>query len=165
MILNDKQIEETIKPLMSEFGRDPEGVTKAMIKFIHQDREAFKKNAPGDTSDGYHTFNELYLQRMLYNAALFNAWGLEGENDVHKSWYHSDGELAFSGGWFVVVAELPTGQITQHYEEQYWSLFEIDERELPNEYDGHTPEEAVSRLGNFVSGEGEEGMVEGRVKI
>lgn len=28
----------------------------------------------GETSDGYHTFNELYEFRMIYNAALFNDW-------------------------------------------------------------------------------------------
>ena len=164
MILTDKQLAETIKPLLSEAGRDPEGVTKALVKFMNQDREAFKKQAPGDTSDGYHTFDELYKFRMLYNAALFNAWGLEGENDVHKSWYHSDGELAFGGGWFIVVAELPTGQISQHYEEKYWDLFDIDERELPNEFDGHTPTQVIERLGAFISGE-DEGLVEGRVHV
>lgn len=161
MILNDKQLEETISPLLAEAGRDPEGVAKAIVKFINQDREAFKKEAPGDTSDGYHTFDELYAQRMLYNAALFNQWGVEGEFDVHKSYYHSDGELAFGGGWFIVVAELPTGQISQHYEEKYWDLFEIDDRDIPNEYDGHTPAEAMSRLAGFVSGEEESGLVEG----
>lgn len=32
----------------------------------------------GETSDGYHTFNQLYEFRKLYNAALFNEWALEG---------------------------------------------------------------------------------------
>lgn len=27
-----------------------------------------------NTSDGYHTFKELYKFRLLYNAALFNEW-------------------------------------------------------------------------------------------
>lgn len=117
------------------------------------------------TSDGYHTFDELYKFRMLYNALLFNAWGIEGENDVHKSWYHSDGELAFGGGWFIVVAELPTGQVSQHYEEKYWDLFEIDERELPNEFDGHTPADVLERLAALASGEGEKGLQEGRVRL
>ncbi len=114
-----------------------------------------------DTSDGFHTFKELYAFRMLYNAALFNAWGVEGEYDVHKSYYHSDGEEAFGGGWFIVVAELPTGQISQHYEEKYWDLFEIDHRDLPNEFDGHTPEQVLERLAAFTAGEEESGLVEG----
>ncbi len=28
----------------------------------------------GSLSDGYHTFNELYEFRKMYNAALFNEW-------------------------------------------------------------------------------------------
>lgn len=32
----------------------------------------FEKLDMGNVSDGYHTFNELYRYRMLYNAAFFN---------------------------------------------------------------------------------------------
>jgi hypothetical protein len=56
----------------------------------------------GNTSDGYHTFNELYDFRMSYNAALFNEWAESGKHFVHKSYRHHDGELCFGGGRFVV---------------------------------------------------------------
>lgn len=107
-----------------------------------------------DISDGHHTFPELYEYRMLYNAAFFNEWSLRAASvhDVHKSWKHSDGELCFGGGWFIVVAELPTGQISNHYKEQFWDLFDIPEKEIPNEYDEHTPTEAASRLHAFLKG-------------
>lgn len=62
----------------------------------------------GKISDGFHSFDELYHYRMLYNAAFFNS--LEGKCEVHKSYRHADGELCFGGGWFVVMANLPTGQ-------------------------------------------------------
>ena len=42
----------------------------------------------GEVSDGFHTFDELYHYRMLYNAAFFNS--LEGKYDVHKSYRHAD---------------------------------------------------------------------------
>ena len=109
-------------------------------------------------SDGYHTFPELYEYRMLYNAALFNEWAkvdywtAQPAIEVHKSWKHSDGELCFGGGFFIVVAQLPTGQISNHYKEQFWDLFKIPEKEIPNEYDGHTSAEAASRLGIFLEG-------------
>lgn len=45
----------------------------------------------GQISDGFHTFDELYHYRMLYNAAFFNS--LEGKYEVHKSYRHADGEL------------------------------------------------------------------------
>ena len=115
----------------------------------------------GETSDGYHTFNELYRHRMLLNAALFAAWNREdhdlvnpaapGEGfDPHKSWRHSDGELAFGGGWFIVVAQLPDGQVSYHYEAEHWDLFQIPEREWAATYDGHTSDDVLYRLERFL---------------
>ena len=102
--------------------------------------------AINQVSDGYHTFDELYDYRMAYNAALFNEYALNGKYDVHKSLRHADGELCFGGGWFVVVAELPTGQITNHYPMKDWEQFQIPEREKASEWDGHSPEAALNRL-------------------
>lgn len=100
----------------------------------------------GETSDGYHTFNELYDYRRAFNAALFNEWAQQSKYDVHKSYKHSDGEDCFGGGWFIVMAELPTGQISNHYENKYWSEFAIPEKPQANEYDGHTPQQALDRI-------------------
>lgn len=104
-----------------------------------------------NTSDGYHTFKELYLYRMLYNAALFNEWSKQRKYQVHKSWRHSDGTPCFGGGWFIVMAELPTGQISNHYEEKYWSLFSIPEESKAAEYDGHSPNDVAERLAGFLA--------------
>jgi hypothetical protein len=105
-----------------------------------------------NTSDGYHTFKELYEFRMVYNAALFNEWAkYYSDYDVHKSWKHNDGELCFGGGWFVVVAMLPTGQITNHYEEKHWDLFKIPERKRAKyEFDGHTSNDVLERLKSLI---------------
>lgn len=111
----------------------------------------------GKVSDGFHTFIELYRHRMLLNAALFSAWrkldseGIGPEADVHKSRLHSDGEVPFGGGWFIVVAQLPAGQVSYHYPLEHWDLFKIPERERPAEYDGHTAEQAADRLEAFLS--------------
>jgi len=94
-------------------------------------------------SDGYHTFEELYEFRKAYNVALFNVLNY----DVHKSWRHHDGELCFGGGWFIVVAVLPTGQISNHYEAKDWDLFKIPETEKAKyEFDGHTGQDVIERL-------------------
>lgn len=107
----------------------------------------------GNTSDGFHTFNELYEFRLLYNAALFNEWAKKPFIKVQKSFKHSDGELCFGGGWFIVLAELPTGQISNHYENKYWDLFwNVPEVEIANEYDGHTSEDVLDRLKIFIGG-------------
>lgn len=106
-----------------------------------------KVRITGETSDGYHTFNELYAYRMAYNALLFNEWFKAGKNDVHWSRKHSTGEDCFGGGWFVVVAQTPSGQITNHYELKDLQWFAaIEERERAAEWDGHTPAEAFDRL-------------------
>lgn len=97
-------------------------------------------------SDGYHTFTELYEFRKLYNAALFNAWAEQGKHHVHKSWKHADGEDCFGGGWFIVMAELPTGQISNHYEEKDWDLFQIPVRKTANQWDNHTVTDVAKRL-------------------
>ena len=100
--------------------------------------------ARGDASDGYHTHNELYEYRMLYNAHAARGW-LAAGIPVVKSWTHSDGEPCFGGGWFVVAATLPTGQVSNHYRAEYWDLFDAPE-DAPPEYDGHTPADAADRL-------------------
>jgi len=101
-----------------------------------------------DISDGYHTFDELYEFRKVYNAALFNQWAAAGMYDVHKSVRHADGEYCFGDeNWFVVVAMLPTGQITNHYKREDWDLFRIPAKDRALfEFDGHTPADVINRL-------------------
>ena len=106
-----------------------------------------KPQDKGEISDGYHTFNELYYYRMLYNAAFFNMLPKEW---VHKSKRHNDGEECFGGGWFIVMANLPTGQISNHYELKDWDLFQIPEKEVADKWDGHTPQEAADRLHKYL---------------
>ena len=104
----------------------------------------------GNTSDGYHTFNELYEFRKAYNVALFNEWASSNKCFVHKSWRHNDGELCFGGGWFIVVAVLPQGQISNHYEAKDWGLFSVPETERALfEFDGHTGTDVVERLKSY----------------
>lgn len=109
----------------------------------------FEKLDMGNVSDGYHTFNELYRYRMLYNAAFFNELA-KGDVKVCKSHKHYDGEECFGGGWFIVMAELPTGQISNHYENRYWELFNIPELDTAWEWDEHTPNEAADRIESYL---------------
>ncbi len=101
----------------------------------------------GDVSDGYHTFDELYKFRKVYNAVLFNGWAKQGKYDVHKSTKHFEGDECFGGGWFIVVAVLPSGQISNHYEMDDWDLFKIPEHDKALfEFDGHTGSDVLERL-------------------
>lgn len=106
----------------------------------------------GNISDGYHTFNELYEYRLLYNASMFNELAKQGLYDVHKSKLHSDGTISFGDeNWFIVQAELPTGQISNHYEIKDWNLFQVPVKEKANPYDGHSPQDVANRLREFLT--------------
>ena len=95
----------------------------------------------GEVSDGYHTFNSLYRQRLILTAALVKA-----HKDVAwKSWRHEDGQLCFGGGWFIVGFDTPDGGYTYHYEEKDWGLFDCVELPIGKHWDGHTDED-VERL-------------------
>lgn len=100
----------------------------------------------GEVSDGYHTFNALYEQRLILFATLVNTY-------VDKSWksrLHSDGEIPFDGGWFIVGIDTPAGQYSYHYEDKDWDLFRCKELERAPEFDGHTDKD-VDRLLSLVN--------------
>ena len=152
---------EQMSELLDGLSRDekPELINE-VIK-IHKKRGTINEN---NICDGYHTFDELYEFRKMYNAALFNEWALDwtlynqgrlgsnipitsGRYNVHKSWKHHDGELCFGGGWFIVSAMLPTGLISNHYKAEDWDLFKIPEVDKAlYEFDGHTGQDVLLRL-------------------
>ena len=99
------------------------------------------KSGIGDLSDGYHTFNGLYYQRMVLFAALVKAY----KGNAWKSWKHENGEPCFGGGWFIVGIDTPQGSYTYHYEDKYWNWFECEELPVAKHWDGHT-EKDVARL-------------------
>lgn len=103
-------------------------------------------DAAGLLADEHHSAQELYDYRMAYNALLFNEWARQGKYDVHKSWRHGDGEPCFGGGWFIVSASTPYGQVTNHYEEKHFHHFRIPETDRAARWDGHRPHDALARL-------------------
>lgn len=107
-------------------------------------------------SDSHHTFEELYEFRVLYQALLFNEWAKTSEIEVYKSRKHHDGEPCFGGDTFIVVAMLPTGQISNHYKLKYWDLFQIPEYEKSiYEYDGHNSKEVIQRVKKYINKKGD----------
>ena len=95
----------------------------------------------GDLSDGFHTFNGLYYQRMILFAALVHAY----KDRAWKSYRHEDGELCFGGGWFIVGIDTPEGSYTYHYENKDFDRFDCVELPCGKHWDGHT-EDDVTRL-------------------
>jgi len=95
----------------------------------------------GDTSDGYHTFNELYHHRAM----LFSVIVRDHADLAWKSKAHHDGTMY--DGMFIVGIETPQGQATYHYDiDPYWDMFECKELDRAPEWDGHTPDQAIERI-------------------
>jgi hypothetical protein len=98
----------------------------------------------GETSDGYHTFNELYHHR----AVLFSVIVANYKDRAWKSVRHHDGTMY--DGMFIVGIDTPDGQATYHYDiDPYWDMFDCKVREFAPEWDGHTPAQAIERIGKL----------------
>jgi len=109
---------------------------------IQQIESALAEPVPvsGATSDGYHTFDDLYHQRAILFAALSRAY----KDKAWKSLKHSDGTM-FDGGFFICGIETPEGQYTYHYKLEYWPLFAGKALDNAPVWDGHTSVD-VTRL-------------------
>lgn len=98
----------------------------------------------GNWSDGYHTFNELYHHRAVLFSVICNA----NPDIAWKSKLHHDGTMYDE--MFIVGINTPEGQATYHYDiEPYWPLFAVKELEKAPEWDGHTPDQAIWRIGTL----------------
>lgn len=106
--------------------------------------EAEPVRIDGNTSDGYHTFNELYHHRAVLFSVIVKAF----PQKAWKSRKHHDGTMF--DGMFIVGIETPDGQATYHYDfEPYWDMFNCNEVEFAPEWDGHTPQQAIERIGKL----------------
>lgn len=98
----------------------------------------------GETSDGYHTFNELYHHRAVLFSVIVKAF----PDRAWKARKHHDGSMY--DGMFIVGIETPDGQATYHYDvDPYWDMFQCKELEYAPEWDGHTPAQAIARIGKL----------------
>lgn len=98
----------------------------------------------GNTSDGYHTFNELYHHRAVLFSVIVKIFA----DRAWKSKLHADGTMY--DGMFIVGIETPDGQATYHYDvDPYWDMFQCKEVDRAPEWDGHTPDQAIERIGKL----------------
>lgn len=103
-----------------------------------------EKPITGETSDGYHTFNELYHHR----AVLFSVVCNDRPGLAWKSKLHHDGTMY--DGMFIVGIETPDGQATYHYDvDPCWDMFKVKELDAAPEWDGHTSAQAIDRIASM----------------
>jgi hypothetical protein len=115
-------------------------------------------------SDTYHEMDELYEHRhalwialcgQIANDSAYRVVDLKdegetvkGEPRVWRSKRHSDGELAFGGGWFVLGIGKEKGeQVTYHLPISKWDETGFAETlEKAPEFDGHSSKDVLERL-------------------
>lgn len=95
----------------------------------------------GGVSDGYHTFDELYLHRVRLFSTLMRAHS-------DKAWWskkYSDGEVW--EGWVLAGIDSPNGTLTYHLPDSEIPYLPVErELEFSKEWDGHTAEDVIERL-------------------
>lgn len=97
---------------------------------------------PGQVSDGYHTFDELYAHRVRLFSTLMRA-------HPDKSWWsfkHHDGSVW--DGWIIAGIDTPAGPATYHLPVSEIEFFNEGIRQLRRgkEWDGHTADDVLERL-------------------
>ena len=121
-------------------------VNGCVDQIIKDALELLKAQEPitGETSDGYHTFNELYHHRAVLFSVIVSVF----HDRAWKSKKHHDGTMY--DGMFIVGIDTPDGQATYHYDiEPYWGMFNCRVLDNAPEWDGHTPAQAIERIGKL----------------
>jgi hypothetical protein len=100
----------------------------------------------GSTSDGYHTFDELYDHRVTLFITLCHF--VRTHQFVWRSMTHSDG-TSFEG-WFLLGIGVESGrQITYHVPVSRWNETDFAQTRDAPPFDGHTSADVLKRLGDL----------------
>ena len=86
-----------------------------------------------DTTDGIHTFDELYAHRTVLTAVLFS----QNKDICWKSLkHHNEEEFPMIDGFFYCGMDTPEGPATYHYPMEYWDMFDVPVLERGREWYG-----------------------------
>lgn len=145
---NEMDKEKQIEEMSAEIREAVNGCSSYWSGLIaeHLYEQGYRKipDNIGDFSDGYHTFNELYHHRAVLFSVICNMF----PEKAWKSKLHDTGDMF--DGMFIVGIETEQGQATYHYDiEPYWDMFKVKELEKAPKWDGHTPSDAIYRIGNL----------------
>jgi len=92
-----------------------------------------------NTSDGYHTFKELYEHRMALTSALTR------HVKAYRSLKHNDGTMF--NDMFIVMFYIADKQCSYHYSIKDWEYFNhLEIREFAEEWNGHSSDDVINTL-------------------
>ena len=104
-----------------------------------------------ELTDGYHTMGELYNHRHTLLAGFVNLLHENNTNamtEVFKSLHHSDGTMFEE--MFIVMGYLDGKQFSYHVENRCWDMFKIPEQDKADEWDGHTSEDVLRIIQDWI---------------
>ena len=149
--MNDEIIKQ-LEKCKKEFKEDADFYSMTLVdayEFGFQDAIIYSENKiHNEIFNSNHTIQEVFDLKVLYHAAFFNLLYQEGRYAVTKSKQHDN--TLYKDKYFIVQAELPTGDISDYYEYEYWRLFCIPELEEANKSDRHTMNEVLIRLDDYI---------------
>ena len=94
-------------------------------------------------SDGHHTFEDLYKNRLILFCVLCNS----NPNISWKSKKHFDEENdPMFNGDFIAGINTPEGIATYHFKLEFWNLFQIPEIEKAPSYDNYDNATVLKRI-------------------
>ena len=146
---NTPKMEYVNGELLYQAGTVPDEERLKLISLIISEMD--NPDKMGIISDGYHSFDELYYQRMMLTKTVALAAINKFDKDtVYRSKLHAD--CTIYKDFFIVVFNTPEGNFSYHYHIMYWGVFDFL-KELPNaeEFDGHTWKDVI-RLQSFFNG-------------
>lgn len=98
-------------------------------------------------SDKWHTFGELYIQRLYLFSIICN----QNKDIAWKSKKHFDEKTdPMFNGDFIVGLTTPEGPASYHFKLEFWELFDV--KEIPNapKYDGYSSQQALERFRSII---------------
>lgn len=120
------------------------GITEFKVETVDNIIKKLPEDQQGLVSDGFHSFDDLYMHRMFLTYMLCKA----KPEMSWKSKQHFDDSIF--PGYFIVGFNTPEGTYSYHYELKYWDLFDgVNEVDRAPEYDGHKPEDFARLLSMF----------------
>ncbi len=132
------ELEKQVDDLRGELAQSDKASLLTRIEVL---KKQLSEKISEETSDGYHTFKELYHHRAVLFAALCKCY----PDKTWKSRKHHDGSMF--EGMFICGIDTAGGQATYHYDiDPYWNMFLVKELENAPEWDGHTSAEAIERI-------------------